>query len=261
MRFMVMHKVNESTEAGVPPSPEVIAGMGKLIQEMMQAGVFLAAEGLRPSSTRVRLTFSGGQRKVTRGPLTGSNELPAGFALMKVKSMDEAIEWASRFAAIVGDVEMELGPVTEPWDLGLCPKPEGDVPLRVLAFHKADESSEACVSPSPKLMAEMATLTEEMAKAGVLLATEGLQPSAKAARLEYARGKRSVIDGPFTESKELIAGFVMLEVKSKDEVLDWADRFANVVGDVEIDVRPVFEASDFAPGVAPGGRAAAEATT
>ncbi|HSD19449.1 MAG TPA: YciI family protein [Anaeromyxobacter sp.] len=251
MRFMVMHKVDESSEAGLPPRQEVIAGMGKLMEEMMQAGVFLAGEGLRPSSMRVRLTFTEGRCQVTRGPLIGSNELPAGFALMKVKSMEEAIEWATRFAAVVGDVELDIGPVTEPWDLGVCPKPGGDVPLRVLAMHKADESSEACVAPSPTLMAEMAKLTEEMSKAGVLLATEGLHPSSKGWRLKYTGGKRTVIDGPFTESKELIAGFVMLQVKSKEEIFDWAARFANVVGDVEMDVRQVFEASDFAPGPAP----------
>ena len=114
-------------------------------------------------------------------------------------------------------------------------------------MHKADESSEAFVAPSPEMMAEMGKLIEEMTKAGVLLATEGLKPSSEGWRLRYSGGKRTVIDGPFTESKELIAGFVMLRVKSKEEIFDWAGRFANVVGDVEMDVRPLFEESDFAP--------------
>jgi hypothetical protein len=246
MRVMIMHKVNESTEAGVLPGPEVLAGMGRLIREMVQAGVFLDAAGLQPSSTRVRLNFSRGERRVTRGPLTGRNELIAGFALMKVGSMEEAIEWATRFAQVVGDVEIDVGPVTEPWDLGVAPKPAGVVPLRVLAMHKADESSEAFAAPRPEMMAEMGKLIEEMTKAGVLLATEGLKPSSEGWRLRYSGGKRAVIDGPFAESKELIAGYVMLQVKSREEILDWAGRFANVVGNVEMDVRPLFEESDLA---------------
>lgn len=251
MRFMMMHKVNASTEAGVLPSPELIAGMGRLVQDALEAGVFRDGAGLRPSSTRVRLEFSGGRRTVTKGPLVGSNELVAGFALMKVRSMEEAIEWASRFARVVGDATIDVGPVTEPWDLGVCPKPAGDVPLRVLAMHKADERSEAGAPPSPEMVAEMTKLVEEMSKAGVLLATEGLHPSSKGWRLAYRGGKRTVIDGPFAESKELIAGYVIFDLKTRDEILHWAGRFADVVGDVELDVLPVFEASDCAPGAEP----------
>ncbi|WP_242343721.1 YciI family protein [Anaeromyxobacter terrae] len=246
MRYMIMHKVNASTEAGVLPSPELMAGMGKLVQDAAKAGVFRNGEGLRPSSTRVRLNFSRGQRTLTKGPLVGSNELVAGFALMKVQSMDEAIEWATRFARIVGDVEIDVGPVTEPWDLGVMPKPT-DAPLRVLAVHKADESSEAGAPPSPQMMADMAKLVEDMSKAGVLLATEGLMPSSTGWRLRYRGGKRTVIDGPFAESKELIAGFVILDVKTKDDVFYWAQRFADVVGDVEMDVRPLFDVEHSAP--------------
>src|SRR5207253_930670 len=116
----------------------------------------------RPSSQRLRLVFSKGKRTITKGPLRGHNELPAGFVLLKVKSQEEAIEWASRFAAVVGDVEIELGPVTEPWDLGMMPKPEGEVPLRFLALPKANKIYEAGEAPPPELMQAMGAMISEM---------------------------------------------------------------------------------------------------
>lgn len=236
MRFMAMHKVDRSMESGAPPSQEVIAGMGRLIEEGLRTGVFRAGEGLRPSSTRTRLTVSGGEVAVQHGPYGGSNELVAGFALIKVRSRDEAIEWAKRFARVVGDVELEVGPVTEPWDLGFGPKPAGDVPLRFLVLAKADARSEAGLPPTAKEQAEMGKLVQEMTRAGVLLATEGLLPSSKGVRLRYRAGKRTVIDGPFAESKELIAGFSIVEVRSREEAIAWTDRFAAVLGDVEVDL-------------------------
>ncbi len=245
MRFMMMHKTNKDTEAGVPPSKELIAAMGSFIPEGFKTGVFLAAEGLRPSSTGVRLNFSGGKRTVTKGPFTGSNELIAGYCIMRVKSLDEAIEWSSRFAQVVGDVEIDIRPVTEPWDIGVCPKPQGDLTVRFMAVHKADRDSEAEVPPTPELTAGMEKLIGEMRKAGVFLSAEGLQPSSKSVRLNFSGGKRTVTDGPFTESKELIAGFSIVQVKSKEEAIEWASRFANVfrdaslTGDIEIDIRPL----------------------
>jgi len=244
MRVILMHRTEAKWEAGVLPSPELIAGMGKLLGDMTEAGVLLSAGGLRASSLGVRLNFSSGKRTVTRGPFAGSNELPAGFAILRVTSIDEAIEWATRFAKVVGDVEIDIRPVTEPWDLGLCPKPEGETTTRFMAVHKADKNSEAGVPPTPELLAGMQKLTEEMTTAGVLLSAEGLQPSAKGVRLNYSGGKRIVTDGPFTESKELIAGFVMFQAKSKEEAIAWATRFAEVAGDVELDIRPLTETAD-----------------
>ena len=198
----------------------------------------LDGAGLRPSSTRVRLSFSNGKRTVKHGPYKGDNELIAGFAMLKVKTMDEAIEWSSHFAKVVGDVEIEVGPVTEPWDLGVMPKPD-DAPLRVLAMHKADKQSEAGVPPSPKLMEDMGKLIEEMTKAGVFVSGQGLAPSAKAARITNSGGKRTIVDGPFAESKELVSGFMILEFKSKAEAVEWACKYADVVGAEEVDVREV----------------------
>ncbi len=196
MRFMIMHKANKQTEADIPPSKELIASMGSLIPQGIKDGVILAAEGLRPSSTGVRLQFAGGWRTVTKGPFIGSNELIAGYCIMRVKSIEEAIEWSSRFAAVVGDVEIDIRPVTEPWDVGICPKPEGDLPMRFMAVHKADKHSEAGSPPDTEMMAKMGKLIEEMQKAGVLLSAEGLAPGSKSVRLNSSGGKRTVTDGP-----------------------------------------------------------------
>jgi hypothetical protein len=119
--------------------------------------------------------------------------------------------------------------------------------VRFLVMHKSNEENEAGVPPSPELMENMGKLMEESARAGVLLAAEGVHPSSRGARLSFSGGRRTVTDGPFAEAKELIAGFAVLQVDSKEEAIEWATRFADVIGDVEIEVRQVIELSDIAP--------------
>ena len=119
--------------------------------------------------------------------------------------------------------------------------------MRILGLLKADAESEAGVPPSPELMEKMGSFIEEVQKAGVLLATDGLQPSAKGKRVRLSGGKVTVLDGPFTESKELVASYALFEVKSMDEAVEWTTRFLNVLGTGECELRPVFEESDFAP--------------
>ncbi|MGH8549098.1 MAG: YciI family protein [Methylococcales bacterium] len=122
--------------------------------------------------------------------------------------------------------------------------------MRFMIIVKATRDSEGGVMPEEKLIASMATYHEELVKAGVLLDASGLQPSLKGWRIHYQGGKRSMIDGPFTESKELIAGYTLIQVKSRDEALEWSRRFPNPVGegaDAEIEVRQLFELEDFGP--------------
>jgi hypothetical protein len=244
-----MHKADKDTEAGLPPSPELIAEMGKLMGEMSRAGVLLAGEGLQPSSKSVRLTFSEGLRTVTYGPLHGSNELLQGFAIVRLNSVDEAIEGASRFGGAVGDADLEIGQVKEPWDLGLCPKPEG-LGTRFMIMHKADQNSEAGVVAAFPETSLMGALTREIAKAGVLLSSERLQPSSKGARLKFSAGRTRIIDGPFTESKELIGGYCIIQADTKGDVIEWAIRFAQLLAsskvncEVELDIVPLYERSD-----------------
>jgi len=115
--------------------------------------------------------------------------------------------------------------------------------MRFMMIVKASDESEAGVLPSEQELADMATYNEELVKAGVMLAGDGLQASSKGARVHFARGKPKVIDGPFTETKELIAGYWMIQVKSKEEAVEWARRVPFVDGEVE--VRQVFELDDF----------------
>jgi hypothetical protein len=244
MRFMVMHKNDKHTEAGERPSPELVAKMGEFIGEHASKGQFLGGEGLGRSSTRTRLTFRGGDCVVKHGPYAGSNELPAATLLLKVESRDQAIGWAQRYGKILVDGEIELGPVTEPWDLGFGSKP-ADAPLRILMLVKADRTSEAGQPLSPKQKADLTRLRTEMTKAGVLVSSETLQPSSKSKRLTFTNHRLSVLDGPFSESKELIGGFALLALPSFEAVIEACTRYAAILGGtLEIDVRPLYEPED-----------------
>ena len=118
--------------------------------------------------------------------------------------------------------------------------------MRFMVIVKATKHSEAGALPDQKILAEMGKFNEELVKAGIMLAGEGLQPSSKGARVRFSGSKRTVIDGPFTESKELIAGFWLWEVKSLDEAIEWLKRCPNPhPGESEIEIRQVFEAADF----------------
>jgi hypothetical protein len=121
--------------------------------------------------------------------------------------------------------------------------------MRFMVIVKADKSTEAGVLPDEKMLREMGQLNEEMARAGVLLAAEGLQASSKGARVKFSGSKRTVIDGPFSETKELIAGFWLLQLNSKEEAIEWVKRVPFQKGEIEI--RQVFEAEDFGPALTP----------
>jgi hypothetical protein len=239
---MLMHRTNSHWEAGAIPTPELIARVGKMLGEMSAAGALLAAEGLRPSSLGVRIRFAGGQRTVTKGPFLGTNELPASFLILRVSSIQDAIEWASRYGEILGAAEIDVRPVTEPWDLGMCAKPADATTTRFMAVHKANANTEAGLLLSPEQRSDMDKLIREMTKAGVLIAAESLQPSSQGVRYKFSAGKYTSTDGPFTETKELIAGFVILQANSLAEVSRWAPPYAAAVGDIEFDIRPLCEA-------------------
>jgi hypothetical protein len=122
--------------------------------------------------------------------------------------------------------------------------------MRYMVLVKANEESEAGVLPSEEIVAAMGRYNEELAKAGVILAAEGLQPSSKGTRVRFSGGKTTVTDGPFTETKELIAGFWLWQVPSKEEAIEWLKR-APFDGGVEIELRPVFEMEDFGENYSP----------
>ena len=137
--------------------------------------------------------------------------------------------------------------------------------MKFMMLIKADKNTEAGKMPEEKLLVAMGEYNEELVKAGILLAAEGLQPSSKGARIRFAGGKTTVIDGPFSETKELIAGFWMIQVKSKEEAIEWAKRVpfdpqgpsATTGGVGEIELRQLFEAADFSPDLYPSEEAQA----
>ena len=121
--------------------------------------------------------------------------------------------------------------------------------MRVMVLVKANKDSEAGVLPDPKLLAEMGKFNEELLKAGVMLAADGLRASSKGKRVRFARGKKTVIDGPFSETKELVAGFWLWQVKSMEEAVEWLKRAP--FEDTEVEIRQVFEPEDFGDSMTP----------
>ena len=124
--------------------------------------------------------------------------------------------------------------------------------MRFMVMIKANADTEAGVLPSEQLLAEMTRYNEELVKAGVMLAGEGLHPSSKGARVKFSGNKRTVVDGPFAETKELIAGFWILQTRSKEEAVEWVKRCPNPTGDeAEIEIRQIFEPTDFGEAFTP----------
>jgi hypothetical protein len=128
--------------------------------------------------------------------------------------------------------------------------------MRVMVMVKASQESEAGVLPSEKLLTDMGKFNEELTKAGLILAGEGLHPSSKGKRVRFEGPKRTVIDGPFAETKELVAGFWLWQVKSMEEAIEWVKRMPNpMISASEVEIRRVFEAEDFGPAMTPEARA------
>ncbi len=218
--------------------------------------------------------MSGGKYTVTDGPFAEAKELVAGFWLIQAGSKEEAIEWAKRVPFDDGEVEIRqlfeledfpVDPSEQPdgWrqseqqfrDTTVAQNPTfalgGGKTMRFLCFVKADKATEAGVLPDEKALSGMGAFLEEVTKSGVLLGGEGLQPTSKGARVHFSGPRRTVIDGPFTESKELVAGFAIIQVNSKAEAIEWSRRFLAVdVGgrlnnEAACEIRQIFELSDF----------------
>jgi hypothetical protein len=234
MRFMVMHKVDATMEAGERPAKGVIEQMGNLIGRSLKEGIFLDGAGLHRSATRARVTFVGGRPEVVRGPYPGGNELLASFAMVTTTGMDQAIRLATQLGEAAGRQEIEIGPVVETWDLNEKPRPE-DAPYRYLLFVKGDAAFEAGAAPAPAVR----ELLEGWKRDGVLESAASLRPTRAAVRSKVVDGKRRWIDGPFAESKELVAGYSILEVPSLDDAKRFTEAYAAILGDNEVDVREV----------------------
>jgi hypothetical protein len=279
MRFMILRKADKNTEAGARPSAELMAAMGKYIQDLQKAGVLLGAEGLRPSAQGSRVRLSGKELTVSDGPFPEPSQLIAGFTSIEVKTREEALAWLERWPTEDGDgqVQLELRRLYEMSDFPVDPAEQPDgwrdqeqryrdanerpgappapprLPgtTRYLVALRSDRTTESGRMPPEAVLAQMGALMTELAQSGALLGGEGLKPSAEGARLERARGKRTITDGPFAETKELIAGYSLIQVRTKAEAIDFARRWLKVhaeglgVDESEIEVRPLYEPEDF----------------
>ena len=236
MRFFCMHRHDPHTEAGEPPPPELIGKMGAFIGEHAARGEFLDGAGLGKSATRTRLAFRGGEGTVEKMAFHGHDELPSVILKLTVKDREQGLDWARRYGKLLGDCELELSPVNEPWDLGLMPRPE-NAPLHLLLIEKGEPATR-----TPKQKADLTRLKKEMAGAGVLEGEITLAHSARAKRLVFRDHQLTLHDGPFSESKELVGGFALMELASMDAALAMAKRYAEILGGtLEMDIRPVDE--------------------
>ncbi len=243
MQFMVMHKrtAKMEQEPELPPTPEEMKQISALMAEAAQAGIMVAGEGLHQSSHRLHLSYRGGQRTVTPGPFADAKEQIAGFSLVQVRSRDEALAWCDKLAAALGEVDLFVGLVVEMWDLGFAPKPD-DPLVRYLLMPQADARTEADAPLPPERQARLRAVLDEMTAAGALQASNHLTSTRKGSRLRFKRGgKPSVVDGPFAESKELIAGYAILELPSKEKAVEWGLRWGEAVAVDEVDVRQLPE--------------------
>lgn len=286
MRFMFLLKADEQSEAASLPDGKIVEAMLEYNDELVKAGALLAAEGLRPSAKGARIKFAQGKPVVTDGPFAEAKELVAGYWLIRAQSQAEAIEWAKRAPlgsppGAAGDqvVQVEVRRLYETEDFVAAEDAtawlEAEEQFRAghpaaslvkpgrkqfIVFRMADQESEAGGLPSAQMIAAMGAYNNELIEAGVVLAGEGLRPSAEGARVNFARGQRTVVDGPFTEAKELIAGFTLLQVASREEAIDWARRWPALDGggEVALELREVFTAEDFAAQLPPELRQAEE---
>ncbi|MEZ0310963.1 MAG: YciI family protein [Myxococcota bacterium] len=238
MRYIMMHKNDPRSEAGEPPDMKLVEEMGAFIGGFAKQGKLVDGAGLLGSKARTRMTFRNGQATVKHGPYRGETELPAAMLVLKVQTRDEAVRWAERYGKILGDGEIELGKVTEPWDLGVMPAPPNP-PLQIMLIEKADKESETG-GRSPQKKAALTRLKTEMTEAGVFVKALRIKSSAEGKRLFFKDNNLRSLDGPFAESKELIGGFAVLDLSGMDEAISLAKRYAEILGGtLEMDIRPI----------------------
>ncbi|NUP05473.1 MAG: hypothetical protein HOW73_05370 [Polyangiaceae bacterium] len=264
MRFLIIRKADPKTEAAVLPTSEKPSTMGLHNAELEKARAAVMTEGLKPSASGVRVLFSGGKTKVVEGPFTGTNQLVAGFTLIDAASKEEAVELVKRWPGIDSsdhDVEIEIRETGCPGGVeGVAPEepevarpalPEGH--RRYVAILKTTNHTETGYVADDSVLSRMSQTNGDSIKAGVMLAGEGLKPSARGARVKFSKGRTLVTDGPFAEAKELVAGFWMVRMPSIQAAVEWVKAYPFPLGpdnEGEVEVRELYEASD--TGALPG---------
>jgi hypothetical protein len=260
MRFMMMVKGSEESETGVLPTEAELSEMGAFNEQLMNAGALLAGEGLHPSSKGARVRASRGQTTIVDGPFAEAKELVAGFWVIQAKTKEEALDWAKRVPFREGQVEVR--PLFEAEDFAMDtaeqPPPPDPAPTkrkpgttRFLCMLKADRKTEANAPASPELLAEMGGFMQELTEQGAVLQGDGLKPTSFGARVYYDGAKRTIVDGPFAESKEIIAGYALVQMQSLKEAIEMSRRMLDIhmrgtgVDEGECEIRQVYETEEF----------------
>ncbi|MCI0357957.1 MAG: YciI family protein [Planctomycetaceae bacterium] len=263
-RYMLLVKATPEFEAGTFPDEAFNAEAAKYLDELAKAGALVACDRLQPSSHGKRIHYKEGKFTVTDGPFAETKELVAGYCLIRAASLEEAVAWAKRMPFQAGDVDVR--PLFELADFPVDPAeqaggwrdkeaemqaapPPARKPgtTRYLGMLKADRDTEAGVMPDEKLLAAMGAFIEEGAKSGIFLSGEGLQPSSQGARVRFSGSQRMVTDGPFAETKELVAGYAVLQFASPEQAIEWTKRFVQVDApgrlgaESECEIRPFAE--------------------
>jgi len=262
-RYMLVVKATPEFEAGTFPDQAFEAESAKFISELANAGALVACDRLQPSAQGKRVHFKAGKFTVTDGPFAETKELVAGYCLIRAATFEEAVAWAKRMPFQSGAVDVRplfeltdfpVDPAEQPdgWcekeaEMQAAPPARKPGTTRYIGMLKADRDTEAGVMPDEKALAAMGAFIEEGAKSGVFLSGDGLQPSSKAARVLFSGGNRVVTDGPFAETKELVAGYAILQFATPAEALAWTKRFVQVDAplrlgaECECEIRPIVD--------------------
>jgi hypothetical protein len=255
MQFMVMRRADEATEAGRLPAPAVFEDMGQFHEKLDAAGGVGLALGLRPSSRAVRLKLWPGGESITDGPFAEAKELIAGFTVFEADSKEHAIAllkaWPASDADATGEAVLELRETGCPGGCAQVPPAAAGEDARYLILLRSDEGTEADRIPPQAMLDALNAFNAEQAAQGRLLAGDGLKASRSGVRVKkLAGGQASVIDGPFAEAKELIAGFWMIRASSMEDAIAWARTLPYPTGpEVEVEIREAMTMADLQPAI------------
>jgi hypothetical protein len=254
MQFMVMRRSDEATEAGRMPAAAVFEDMGRYHEKLEEAGGVGLALGLRPSSRAVRLKLWPGGESITDGPFAETKELIAGFTVFEAESKEHALallkQWPASDAEATGEAVLELRETGCPGGCAQVPPAAAGEDARYLILLRSDEGTEADRIPPQHMLDTLNAFNAAQAAVGRLLAGDGLKASSSGARVKLSGGQASVIDGPFAEAKELIAGFWMIRASSMADAIAWARTLPYPTGPhVEVEIREAMTMDDVLAGL------------